>query len=461
MKINNARLFQHNSMMDVKDKLGNAQNGSVSLSKNQNTVTFNSSREEKVTYDLKEIIKSSNKPPIIESNDYKSHLGANYSWRNEQVASSYINMSAPAHEITYEYGHFDTTEKTAEFFGVIKRLSEPQQEKIKYITPTQDWLDLAGKLDDKQLNQLVDVVYDMSESIFLNGGSSNKVEKIVNDFNQLNDTKLSGALDVMSQLREKAIEHQQYTDSNNSNKINRSYSSIVESGLISSANPLGFKVVGADVLLDYSKLIFSDSALKDEKLAVINNILPDVSYLAARGLIDAAELLASESKNNLFNLLSSNDNNETDKIFSYIGSLTTKSSFITYYQVDFDNNERDYTKVYNHSLSDAEQADLIESMLSIESDTNIDTVLDFVAKAKFSVDDIQAVFWQQAEKYINSSETRDGIRDKHINAILTNVNFKFHQQQSNMFNQYQSTSLNPSGRKMAKLSQLNIDNMKL
>ena len=63
------------------------------------------------------------------------------------------------------------------------RLLPLQQEKIKYITPSQDWLDLASKLDDEQLNQLTDIVYDMSESIFLNGGGSRKVEEIVSQFN--------------------------------------------------------------------------------------------------------------------------------------------------------------------------------------------------------------------------------------------------------------------------------------
>ena len=292
----------------------------------------------------------------------------------------------------------------------------------------------------------------MSESIFLNGGGSRKVEEIVSQFNTLSSNALADTIDTMVQLREKATSHRLSTAKASANVDKYAYRNISESGLFSRVNPLGLEIEEGDALLDYTKLIFSANEYSDKELSAINDTITDVSYLAARGVIDAVNLVEGESKDKLFSMLSSNDTTKIDNIFSYFGNLTTKTSFTSSYQVDYESGQQDFAKVLNRPFSESEQKQLIENILSVEDETNIDSVLNIINKTALSADDIQAGIWESVAEDVITSQLP--LSNEHISALVEAAESSFFSRQADkVYNDF-ALSLQLSERKITKFSLL-------
>lgn len=426
MEVNNSK---NNQYVPLKYKLSTTnktQIATVSRSENQDKVELTHTNGKIVTYNLKEISQSSKSSSMKENPFKKIQLGANHSWRNEQIVTSNIDMSKPVHEVRYEYGNFNTTDKIDEFLAMSDRLLPVQQEKLKYITPSQDWLNLASKLDDKQINQFTDIVYDMSESIFLNGGGSHEVDEIVNKFNTLSSKKLIDTIGTMFQLREKAGEYR--LNDTKVNIDNHAYRNITESDVFSRANPLGLKIEEGEALLDYTKLVFSANGLSDEEISSINSTITDASYLVSRGVIDSFSNLEDEPRNSLFNLISSAEFSETESFFGYIGNITTKASFTSSYKVAYGDEQSDFVKISNPSLSQNEQKELIENILTVANNTSLSDVLNIMEKATLGADEIQASIWGNLAKEVTTPKLL--LSSKYISALVKVSESSFISQQS-------------------------------
>jgi hypothetical protein len=163
--------LSNKNISNILPKINNHQ-GNVDVSE-QTTYTLTQSSVEEVTYDIKPL---RNQRSVNEKNNIErdmSHLGSNHSMGNKH--GIILNMETNQ----YKYGQLVGKEKVDEFLSMTDRLGLEQSDKMKYLTPSQDWLDLADKMTDEQLNNLVDLTYEISESVFLESNSSEEVDNII------------------------------------------------------------------------------------------------------------------------------------------------------------------------------------------------------------------------------------------------------------------------------------------
>jgi hypothetical protein len=257
------------------------------------------------------------------------------------------------------------------FFEMTDRLGIEQQEKMRFLSPNQDWLDLAEKLTDEELNQLVDAVDNISGTLFseLKEGESFNGNYVATQLNDLSTEELLSTISVMTRLSE-------------------------QSNAARNADPM--KSDHGNILANYSELIFGEERLSGAELNTVNERLATMDYSAATGLIDAVRLLAEEPKQQLFDLLDNSsieDNEVLSGIFSYIGSLTSKALFISEYNVSAEDGETLHARVSDEGLNDHEKKSLIENIFTVVNQEGLEKVNDIIKQTSVSVGAIQSNFW--------------------------------------------------------------------
>jgi hypothetical protein len=169
----------------------------VEVSK-QDIFTSTRSNGEQVTYNLKLLRsqKSFNDADTVKLD--MSDRDNISTMQNKQ----FININWETNE--HKYGHLIGKEKIDEFISMTERLDPEQLDKMQYLAPSQDWMNLADKVVDEQLNSLVDLAFDISEFVFFEAYSSENVDSIIQELNTLDSNELNGAINTMLHLNEQA-----------------------------------------------------------------------------------------------------------------------------------------------------------------------------------------------------------------------------------------------------------------
>jgi hypothetical protein len=343
-------------------------------------------KKEIVTYDFKSLLKPSSSPLVTHRNNDNAHLGANRSFTNFQ--SIYIDIDTG----DYQFGSLGGKDKIDDFFVMTDRLGIKQQDKMFFISPSQDWLELAETLTDEELNQLVDVVYDISEALFTRGKSSEDVNDVVAQLNNLEPKKLLSTIDTMTHLSEQA------KLTNNVDAELRSARPPQMISYDSATDPFMTNKTAGDILVNYSQLIFKEDGLSAQELSTVNEALTKMDYFQGNGLIDAARLLEEESKQQFFDLLDNDDEDhqkELSDILSYIGDLTRKNTFVSHYGINFENGDTSYTERHDKALNDEGKKSLIENILKVANKTDLKDVNDIIKQASVHLDAVQSDFWSE------------------------------------------------------------------
>ncbi|WP_077338715.1 hypothetical protein [Pseudocolwellia agarivorans] len=386
----------------------------------EDTVTFKNANGEEVTYNLKP-----NENQKASATDIKrdmSHLGQKHS-----PIKAAITLFMDTGE--YQFGEFNSKAKIDEYFTMTDRLGIEQQDKMQYMKPSQDWLDIADKLSDKELNEFVDLMYSISESVHFERRNSDEVELTISKFNKLTSGELGSAIKTMTQLNTQANDYKKPTDTYNNWGITTGAGSIFTGTLIGDA--------GGDILRDYSKLMF-DSALSKTELNTVNEHLSDMDLSAAKGLISSVTLMKGEPKMQLFSLLSESDSNELSAVFSYINDLINKPYNATQYDIEFSDNTKRLATVVDPALSETEQTYAIENILAVESKNGLMNTTELTKKVNTGTSQAQIKIWDTLAE--ESEGSSNALTNKNVNALLQSVTekieLKHRQQLQNSFPLY-------------------------
>jgi hypothetical protein len=275
---------------------------------------------------------------------------------------------------------------------------------MKYLTPSQDWLDLADKMTDEQLNNLVDLTYEISESVFLESNSSEEVDNIIQKLNTLDSNGLNDAINTMLYLTEQG-------------KNAKSIESRGNLGL--SVNfQLNFSHKEGEILRDYMEMT-SSPQLKEKDIAMINEHLVNMDYAQASGLMEGVKLMEGQSKKQLFDLLKNNETDEIAEIFTYIGELSTKSSNLQQYHIEYGNGKNQLSSVFDPKFSDSELSSLIENILSVENKTDLNSVIDYIDKFSTVMDQAQVTIWDEVVK--STDESSSTLNDRYVDNLIGDI----------------------------------------
>jgi hypothetical protein len=388
--------LSNKNISNILPKINNHQ-GNVDVSE-QTTYTLTQSSVEEVTYDIKPL---RNQRSVNEKNNIErdmSHLGSNHSMGNKH--GIILNMETNQ----YKYGQLVGKEKVDEFLSMTDRLGLEQSDKMKYLTPSQDWLDLADKMTDEQLNNLVDLTYEISESVFLESNSSEEVDNIIQKLNTLDSNGLNDAINTMLYLTEQG-------------KNAKSIESRGNLGL--SVNfQLNFSHKEGEILRDYMEMT-SSPQLKEKDIAMINEHLVNMDYAQASGLMEGVKLMEGQSKKQLFDLLKNNETDEIAEIFTYIGELSTKSSNLQQYHIEYGNGKNQLSSVFDPKFSDSELSSLIENILSVENKTDLNSVIDYIDKFSTVMDQAQVTIWDEVVK--STDESSSTLNDRYVDNLIGDI----------------------------------------
>jgi hypothetical protein len=358
----------------------------VEVSK-QDIFTSTRSNGEQVTYNLKLLRsqKSFNDADTVKLD--MSDRDNISTMQNKQ----FININWETNE--HKYGHLIGKEKIDEFISMTERLDPEQLDKMQYLAPSQDWMNLADKVVDEQLNSLVDLAFDISEFVFFEAYSSENVDSIIQELNTLDSNELNGAINTMLHLNEQA------KNSNNNGSM-----------------PFSHKE--GEILRDYMEMI-SSPHLKEKEISVINEHLVNMNYTEASGLMESVKLMEGSAKDQLFNLLQKKETDEIAEIFSYIGELSTKPSNYQNYQIEFGNGRKELTTVFDPNFSDSKLSNLIKNVLSVENKTDLNTVIGYINKSSNTTYQAQVPIWEEIAKSINESPKM--LDDSYFDNLIDNV----------------------------------------
>jgi hypothetical protein len=358
----------------------------VEVSK-QDIFTSTRSNGEQVTYNLKLLRsqKSFNDADTVKLD--MSDRDNISTMQNKQ----FININWETNE--HKYGQLIGKEKIDEFISMTERLDPEQLDKMQYLAPSQDWMNLADKVVDEQLNSLVDLAFDISEFVFFEAYSSENVDSIIQELNTLDSNELNGAINTMLHLNEQA------KNSNNNGSM-----------------PFSHKE--GEILRDYMEMI-SSPHLKEKEISVINEHLVNMNYTEASGLMESVKLMEGSAKDQLFNLLQKKETDEIAEIFSYIGELSTKPSNYQNYQIEFGNGRKELTTVFDPNFSDSKLSNLIKNVLSVENKTDLNTVIGYINKSSNTTYQAQVPIWEEIAKSINESPKM--LDDSYFDNLIDNV----------------------------------------
>jgi len=384
----------------IKTKLESSNQDLTNVKKsNEDYITYTQPNGEQVTYDLKSL----RNQPEFDSDDVvkrdMSHLGM----RMGAQHSIWINMETGEQT----FGQLNGKDKIDEYLMMTDRLNIEQNDKMKYIRPSQDWLDLADKLTDEELNDLVDIMYDISESVFLETRSSKEIDDIVAKLNALSPEELTSAVRTMTHL---SGEVEIGKSSDKPLRFGRA------TGDSASISPL--RHLKGEMLRDYSKLMFSDELSENER-STVNEHLLNMDYAAAGGLISSVEQMQGESKQQLFSLLSEHDTEELMEVFSYLGNLANKTSFISQYEIENENGRKELATVFDPS-DGRNQRLLIKSILNVEQTNGLDTVNEFIKQTSKETDQVQSNVWQKISE--SADESPNSLTTGYVSLLLQQAN---------------------------------------
>lgn len=388
-------------LTDIKIKLGSSNKNLSHVTKsNLDSFTFSQPNGDEVTYDLKSIRGQS----TLQSNDAitrdMSYLGAKMGLQH----SIHIDMATGAQT----YGELNGKDNIDDFNKMRDRLGVEQSDKISYLTPSEDWLNLSRGLTDTDLNELVDLIYDISESVYLETTSSTEIDAIVSQLSKLNSEELASTIKTMSHLSQEAELKEGNLD--RPARFGRS------SG---SGSPLSMLQHSKGQLLrDYSQLMFSDD-VSDSERHIINGHLMGMDYPSAGGLISSARQAQDESKEQLFNLLSERDTKELLDVFSYLGDLSNKSVFLTQYEIEDENGHKELATVFEPNDGESQQI-LVQSLLSVLQENGLDAVNGYIEQLSKSGDQVQSNVWQKIAT--NVGEVSDTLTIESVSFLLAQSN---------------------------------------
>lgn len=366
----------------------------------QDTFTLTQPNGEQATYDLKSL---RNQPSFDEKNNvelYMSDVSNKLSMDNPHAIS--INKETGE----YQYGQLIGKEKIDEFFSMVERLGIEQRDKMHFRTPSQDWLELADKMTDEQLNSLVDIAFDISKSLFLESKNNEEVDNIIQKLNTLDADDLDSAINTMLYLTEQA-KSAEYGDSEAYVGFTVDFSS-------------HFRLVHkeGEVLRDYMEFI-SAPELKEKDIAIVNEHLVNMDYTQASGLMESARLMEGDSKKQLFDLLNDNETDEISEIFAYIGALSTKPSNVQQYQIDFGNGKNELSTVFDPKFDDDDLTSLIENVLSVNNKTDLNRVIEYIDKSSTAIDQAQVAIWQAIAK--STDESPSELKSQYFDSLIGSI----------------------------------------
>ena len=404
MKIQTIATNQYSTISKSTLQKANQHTGKVEILQDE-TVTLKNANGEEVTYNLKPNKNQTN--TAIDIKRDMSHLGQRHS-----PIKSGITLSLGENALEYEFGDFTNKAKIDEYFSMTDRLGVEQQDKMKFMKPSQDWLDIASKLSDEELNEFVDLMYNISESVHFEDRSSKEVELTISKFSNLTSEELGAAIKNMTRLNE-----QVKSDTSSPNKY-RDFGMTVGTGNLFNALRGD---VGGDLFRDYSKLIF-DSELSPKEIDKINEYITKIDFSATKGLISSATLMRGEPKEQLFNLLSESNNNEVSKVFSYVNDLITKPYHASQYNIEFEDKTKKLTTVLDPELTEHEQNNLIENILAVEKKVGLANAVKLTEQVSSGISQAQKKVWQELAAGIKESST--SLTNKNINTLLFNATEK-------------------------------------
>jgi len=415
------------------------QTSTKTIPSNDDYVVYTQTEKEQITYNVKSLRNqatfNSANPPNQQKEDI-SQVELSIKVNDDELllknlefhASGNNYQSIKIDQITGErqWGSLKGENNIDAFDQIRKRLNVEQNKKMSYITPSQDWLELADKLSDEELNDLVDIIYDISDSVFLENESGEEVEFIVSQLNALSEEELSSSIATMAHLRDQA------EIGKNFYQRPERYGKVTDVDDFIAASPI-FHYEEGDLLREYSTLMFS-SELSDDERSTVNEHLLNMDYAAAGGLISSTAQVEDDSKQQLFSLLSGHETEELMEVFSYLGNLANKDTFTSQYEIEDEEGKQSLATVFD-PVDGVNQKLLIESLFNVEQTSGLDTVKEFIRQTVEYTDQVQSNAWQKIAE--SSEESTHSLSKEDIDLLLNQaseeVTSKHHQIMTSAF----------------------------
>ncbi len=354
---------------------------------------------EVVTYDLK----PKNKPKAFSETSTKrdmSHLGHKLScWGQYVITTDWQTKE-------YQFGQLNDKAKIDEFLGMKDKLGLEQRDKMQFISPSQDWLDLANKLSDTELNTLVDLTYNISESVFSSTRNGDEIDNIVSEINKLPSEELSSFIESMVHVNDEA------EPADKPDRARNKFGMITGKGSV--VNGI-FDNAGGKALRDYTKMAFS-SELSHSEFEMVNAHIVNMEYPATSGLINAVSMVQGEAKDQLFNLLSSNKTEGITDVFGYFGELANQPYYISQYNIEYENGDKELTSVIDPPLNESEQGSLFESILAVEAKVGLAVTDHLIKQTGAGMGQVQSQVWQELASGVD--EPAITLTKQNINELL-------------------------------------------